>query len=393
MTNAVEAKPALRNELDISEISTCREIAPSLTKAGKQVRQAYAVIHSTLCLALIKKSGSRDAFLQQLKSQGASAEVIDFAKRQLTQCAVINDVLKPDLRLVAKNYNLTNYHSYAAAVFLDWAASNNRALAAERLLHFLITALSAACGQPENLAKAIQGDATFDKGEKKAIKAVLRAIEEETASGNDTENDGNGDDDDDDDEDWDLPAMSDSVMPILSAALTPSDLAIFRILTSSLFMCTFSWAVQRVATERGSFTMALQRHIEDVHAFSLLQKQETAEERAVLEQAAEDEFKRFADRAPEDIIQTLGEKAECIAKAINQLSDDDYDIMNVLFGNGVQFIQLMRMDLTKKELDKLAASVKVDAGILPMATIFCNQIEQAMQKFPRRSFVGTKSDD
>ncbi len=379
--------------IDDAELVTSRAVIPAVTKAGKSLRQNFAALHDTLYGALIKKAGSPEAVVSHAKAlHDLDDHSTDYLRKQLAQCALICDVLKSDARQAAKQYVWDAFLDYAADNFNRWAAGNSLADPANAILQFDVEVLAALYECiPSCVETAVKDDEAISKDDKKALISALSVYDD--VDYDDYDDDYEEDEDDEFDDYADIgefPAFSSSAWPTLYEALSPMDRAVFKIAFTPLIIFTLSWAIQELK-DNDHFDSVLSKHCEHCVAFSNLMlsvpmEEADADEKLLLETAT-----NSPERTQEEKVEELCQTGVQIAKAINRLSEADYNLFKTLLNNTSQFVRLIMQTLTEQEMESIAQDARVSYDSLPTGIVLTRAILQGLHDFPRRAFVGELS--
>ncbi len=381
------------DDITDAELVTSRAVIPAITKAGKTMRQNFAVLHDTLCGALLKKAGSPEeviAHAQALHTLDAAS--IDYLRKQLAQCALIRDVLKADTRQAAKQYDWERFLDYAADDFSRWAMSNPLSEPAKAILQFDIELLAVLyqCF-PDCLEDAVEADDTISDDAKTPLIHALR-VYEDYDYGDCDEAEEDDDEAEADDEFADTPAFNSSAWPTLSAALSPHDQGLFLTLLAPLSLLIVAWAGKELDRNPGHFSSVLAHSIPPCTAFNSLIMSIPVDEINNVEKCFLESEAQQPQLTQEEKLEELNQTGARMAQAINQLSDADYRLFLSFCANTTLTLRLMLKTLTQRQIESLAKEIQLSCDMLPPGIVFMTMILQGLEHFPRRDFVGELPD-
>ncbi len=371
-----------------AELVTSRAVIPTVTKAGKTVRQNFAVLHDTLYGALLQKVDSPEEVVDRAKAlHDLDDPSTDYLRKQLAQCALIRDVLKADTRQAAKQYVWDKFLDYAADNFSQWAQYNPRSEPAEAILQFDIELLAVLyeCS-PDNVDAAVENDDTMSEDAKKPLIHALRVY-----AGYDVED--YDDEDDDDEVEFDEAlAFSSNAWPTLSAALSPHDQGLFLTLLAPLSLLIVAWAGKELDRNPGHFSSVLAHSIPPCTAFNSLITSIPVDEINNVEKCFLESMEQQSELTQEEKLEELNQTGARMAQAINQLSDADYRLFLSFCANTTLTLRLMLKTLTQRQIESLAKEIQLSCDMLPPGIVLMTMILQGLEHFPRRDFVGELPD-
>ncbi len=370
-----------------AELVTSRAVIPAVTKAGKSMRQNFAVLHETLYSALLKKAGSTEQVIAHAQSlHTLDALSLDYLRKQLAQCALIRDVLKADVRQVAKQYEWEPFLDYAADDFSRWAISNPLSEPANAILQFDIELLAVLyrCF-PDCVENAVEADDSVSEDAKKPLIHALRVYEDYDYDDFDEDEDDAWTDDESDEPD--VPAFSSSVWPELSAALSPEDRGLFLSLVSPLAILLFVWARKELDSDLQRFS-SVAPLLPPCASFNRLVLSIPADEINADGKCFIEAIAKLPQHSPEEEHEVLTQASARIAQAIDQLADADRSLFLSFLAQSVMAFTIMLKELTRDQIDALAKEVQLSYNMLSPGIRLMSKIVERMQDLPHRSFAG-----